>query len=62
MSIGTLLIIILMITVKGYLLDRILPEGYITKKGWEPLVHSVVIYCLGCCDTFFVCSLLPVVY
>lgn len=36
----TFLIILLMITVKGYLIHKILPKGYITKKSWEPLLYN----------------------
>jgi len=31
---------VLVITVKGYLLDKILPKGYITKKGCEPVAWT----------------------
>jgi len=32
---GTFIIIVLMITVKVYLIDKILSKGYSTKKGLE---------------------------
>jgi len=31
--IGKLLIIVFMITVSGYFMNKLLPKGYVTKKG-----------------------------
>jgi len=42
--VGTFLIIALMITVKRYLIDKMLRKEYITKNGWEPLVKYNIIY------------------
>jgi len=53
--IGTFLIIVLMITAKGYLIDKLLPTGYITNKvenhnlatsnGMEALGGECLFYC-----------------
>jgi len=33
MIIGTFLIIVLVITFKEYMIDKIMPKGYVTKKA-----------------------------
>jgi len=39
--IGAFPTIVLMITVKGYLIDKIFPTGYITNNGLEALTSNI---------------------